>query len=237
MSGKKKSVADKKDEAREREETKKKVAKETKLKEADDAYWKSQGEGEKSKAASKRDEEEKKKLEQAAKRAELKRLQDEEDAKLSATKSKLAPAGSQKMTKYQLDKQREIEEALQEEALQKRAQVQKREMDEGSYSRIIDTENVNRAAQGVVDARSVEHALKALTVGEAAPDDKHPEKRMKAAWKAFEERQLAELKQDKPGLKMSQYKDMIWKLWQKSPDNPINQAAVAAAAAASASRA
>ncbi len=58
---------------------------------------------------------------------------------------------------------------------------------------------------------------------------------MKAAWKAFEERTLVQLKQDKPGLKMSQYKEHIWRLWQKSPENPLNQAAAAAAAAAAAS--
>ena len=37
---------------------------------------------------------------------------------------------------------------------------------------------------------------------------------MKAAWLAFEERTMAELKVEKPGLKKSQYKDMCWKLWQ-----------------------
>lgn len=40
---------------------------------------------------------------------------------------------------------------------------------------------------------------------------------MKAAWKAYEEKMLVQLKAEKPGLKMSQYKDMMWKLWQKAP--------------------
>lgn len=31
------------------------------------------------------------------------------------------------------------------------------------------------------------------------------------------------MKQEKPGLTYTQYKDMIWKLWKKSPDNPLNQ--------------
>ncbi|PNH11365.1 Coiled-coil domain-containing protein 124 [Tetrabaena socialis] len=52
-------------------------------------------------------------------------------------------------------------------------------------------------------------------------------KEAEAAWKAYEERTLAVLKQEKPGLKMSQYKDMMWKTWQKSPDNPINQTTLA----------
>jgi hypothetical protein len=40
---------------------------------------------------------------------------------------------------------------------------------------------------------------------------------------AFEEAELAKLKEEKPGLTLHQYKDMIWKLWKKSPDNPLNQ--------------
>lgn len=49
-------------------------------------------------------------------------------------------------------------------------------------------------------------------------------RRMRAAWLAYEARELPLLQQDKPNLKKSQYKDMLWKSWQKSPDNPLNQA-------------
>jgi hypothetical protein len=51
--------------------------------------------------------------------------------------------------------------------------------------------------------------------------DAHPEKRMKAAHTAFEERRLKELQIEKPGLKRSQYKDIIFKEWLKSPENPM----------------
>ena len=40
---------------------------------------------------------------------------------------------------------------------------------------------------------------------------------------AFEEVELVKLKEEKPGLTLNQYKDMIWKAWKKSPDNPLNQ--------------
>lgn len=40
---------------------------------------------------------------------------------------------------------------------------------------------------------------------------------------AFEEAELPKLKEEKPGLTHTQYKDMIWKIWKKSPDNPLNQ--------------
>ncbi len=49
------------------------------------------------------------------------------------------------------------------------------QVDEQGYSRLIDHENTNRV-EGVVDVRGVDHALAALTVGDAAVEDKHPEK-------------------------------------------------------------
>lgn len=52
--------------------------------------------------------------------------------------------------------------------------------------------------------------------------DKHPEKRMKAAYTAFEERRLKELKIEHSTLRLTQLKQMIFKEWQKSPENPLN---------------
>ena len=51
--------------------------------------------------------------------------------------------------------------------------------------------------------------------------DAHPERRMKAAHAAFEERRMRELSNEKPGLKRSQYKEMIFKEWLKSSENPM----------------
>ncbi len=41
-------------------------------------------------------------------------------------------------------------------------------------------------------------------------DDKHPEKRRKAAFKAFEERMMPIVKAEKPGMRLSQYQEMIF---------------------------
>lgn len=46
---------------------------------------------------------------------------------------------------------------------------------------------------------------------------------MKAAYTAYEERRLKELKEENPSLRLSQLKQMIFKEWQKSPENPLNQ--------------
>ncbi|GFR44437.1 hypothetical protein Agub_g5676 [Astrephomene gubernaculifera] len=211
----------------EREETKKVTAKAKAQKDAEDAYWAAHGENDKSKAAKKREEEEKKRVEAAAKKAEAKRLADAELDEISrANKAKAERAGSQKVTHFQLQQQREFEERVKAEAQAERDMASRREMSAEQYARQIETENLNRAVEAV-DARGVDAALKVLTVKEEEAD-KHPEKRMRAAWKAYEERLLPALKHDKPGLKMSQYKDMLWKSWQKAPENPLNQAQLAA---------
>jgi hypothetical protein len=62
-------------------------AKSKQEKEKEDAYWRAAGEGAKSKGAAKREEEEKKRLEQLAKKAELKRLQEQEEAALLKPKA------------------------------------------------------------------------------------------------------------------------------------------------------
>jgi hypothetical protein len=46
---------------------------------------------------------------------------------------------------------------------------------------------------------------------------------MKAAYKAYEEKMMPEMKQTYPGLKRQQYLDKIFASWKKSPENPMNQ--------------
>lgn len=53
-------------------------------------------------------------------------------------------------------------------------------------------------------------------------EDKHPEKRVKAAYQEFEDRRLPQLKQENPNLRLSQLKQALKKEWQKSPENPLN---------------
>lgn len=55
-------------------------------------------------------------------------------------------------------------------------------------------------------------------------EDKHPEKRMRAAYKTFEAANMPRIKADNPSLRMSQWKQILMKEWNKSPDNPFNQA-------------
>lgn len=52
-------------------------------------------------------------------------------------------------------------------------------------------------------------------------EDAHPEKRAKAAWARFYERELPVLKAEYKTLRLTQLKDMLWRKWQKSPENPL----------------
>lgn len=53
--------------------------------------------------------------------------------------------------------------------------------------------------------------------------DKHPEKRLKAAFSAFEEANMPRIKEENPTLRLSQLKQILRKEWMKSPENPLNQ--------------
>ena len=185
----------------------------------EDAAWAAAGDGAKSK---KKEDAAAKAAEAAARAAEKKKLLEEEEASMTKTKAKQSPAGLQKMTKYQLDQQKEADARAKEAELKEKNLANKREMSQEAYDAIVSGENLNRKKDDDgEEARNVHEALSVLGVQDNLPADAHPEKRVRAAWLAYEERQMVLVKEEKPGLKMSQYKDMIWKSWQKSPDNPL----------------
>ncbi|OCF34503.1 hypothetical protein I316_04018 [Kwoniella heveanensis BCC8398] len=57
--------------------------------------------------------------------------------------------------------------------------------------------------------------------------DAHPERRFKAAFEAYLDRELPILKEEHPGLRQNQMRDIIYKQFQKAPENPFNQAKIA----------
>ena len=61
-----------------------------------------------------------------------------------------------------------------------------------------------------------------MTKGNNDKIDRHPERRFKSAYTAFEERRLDEMKDEK-GLRRQQKIDQIRKEFEKHPDNPFNQ--------------
>ncbi|KAI8347716.1 hypothetical protein B0O80DRAFT_209471 [Mortierella sp. GBAus27b] len=67
-----------------------------------------------------------------------------------------------------------------------------------------------------------------VTTGKGKDIDRHPERRFKAAFAAYLEREMPIYKKENPGLRQNQMQDALYKLFQKSPENPFNQANVIA---------
>lgn len=117
-----------------------------------------------------------KKAEAAAKKAELKRLEAEEDAALANLGKKKAASKPQKVTAFQLhltaqadQKKRELQDA-------ERADAQRKMISEEAYASQVEVENANRD-DVAVEARSLDAALQQLSVGtDGSPTDRHPEK-------------------------------------------------------------
>jgi hypothetical protein len=71
------------------------------------------------------------------------------------------------------------------------------------------------------DARGLDAAVGLMAIG--GKTDEHPERRQKAMFNAYSETQLIQMREDFPGLKLSQYKERIFNAWNKSSENPKNQ--------------
>ena len=158
-------------------------------------------------------ERERKRTEQLDKKQEAKRLLEAEEASLPSK----GGAGPTKMTRAQ------IEAAHRQSVAAAAAPLPK-----GVTEDPVLEDNPNhllrqRQAEGHLDARTVEEAITVLG-GSQSEVDIHPEKRMKAAYAAFEEKELPRLKQENPNMRLSQIKQMLRKDWMKSPENPLNQA-------------
>lgn len=80
-----------------------------------------------------------------------------------------------------------------------------------------------------LDAMSLvnERGDKASKGAAAGQIERHPERRFKAAFEAYKERELPIIKEEHKGLRLQQYHDLLYKQFQKHPDNPFNQLTVA----------
>ncbi|KAJ7978667.1 coiled-coil domain-containing protein [Quillaja saponaria] len=224
---KKMGINSKAEEARARKSAAEDERKQREAREKEDHYWR-EAEGSKSRAAKKREEEAEKRAEAAARKAEARRLAELEEKEIEKSIKKPDKKADRvaipvpKVTEAELRKRREEEQAELERKAGEAKKRQSRTAAEEEYERMVLVMNKNRD-DSIIEARSVEDAIAQMTVADNLPVDRHPERRLKASFKAFEEAELPKLKEEKPGLTHTQYKDMIWKLWKKSPDNPLNQ--------------
>ncbi|KAI8438008.1 hypothetical protein MSG28_010666 [Choristoneura fumiferana] len=194
--------------ARQRKEDAK-IEKDNKLKKViEDSAWEDNDDKLKKKQQKKEDQE-KKRLEQLQKKQEAKALLEKEMESLKATPKAAPPP---KITRAQISKIQE-KSAKQEPAKPVPARVV---VEEPPLE-----ENLNRIQLDGEVAQSVEEAISVLS--DKTETDRHPEKRLKAAFTAFEEVTLPRLKAENPTLRLSQLKQLLRKEWLKSPQNPLNQ--------------
>ncbi|KAK9511115.1 hypothetical protein O3M35_005741 [Rhynocoris fuscipes] len=171
---------------------------------AEEAFWKDEDK-QVLKKQQRKEEKEKKKQEQLDKKKEAKALLEKEYDSLgikSKTPSKVTQA------------------QIQMAAEKKAKEVSSKPKPETHLTAPLE-ENINRLTIDGLEARTVDEALGILGDGET-PIDRHPERRMKAAYLAYEERMLPGLMEEFPSLKLSQLKQKIRKEWQKSSENPMN---------------
>ena len=153
------------------------------------------------------------------KKRAAKELLEVEESKL---KGKTTPA---KVTRS------EIVTLQEKESEKRKAAATKPEKKNVTVDDCLPEENINHlvadtlAAEDGMEARNVEDAISVLSVDDK--QESHPERRLKAAFAAFEEERLPVLKAENPNMRLSQIKQMLRKEWLKSPDNPLNKNFVA----------
>mmetsp|Transcript_7294 Transcript_7294/g.26439 ORF Transcript_7294/g.26439 Transcript_7294/m.26439 type:complete len:236 (+) Transcript_7294:260-967(+) len=221
---KKSGVNSKAADARSRKKEAKVEASAKAAKAKEDAYWASQGDGQVSKAQRKKQEQETKRREAQQKKDEARKLLAAEEASMSKPKKPQKASVSQKVTRAELERQREKDELERKARMEQHdRKVKDRTVTEEEYDELVSRPNLNREAD-VVAAKSVDEAisgLQSIGLAKQAPVDPHPERRLRAAYKAFEEEQLPIMKREMPGLTLKQYKDKLWKQFKKSPANPV----------------
>lgn len=79
-----------------------------------------------------------------------------------------------------------------------------------------------------MQATGIDNALDALSLTnkDSSKIDRHPERRFKAAYAAYEARRMPEIEEENPGLRRNQRMDICRKEFEKSEENPFNQAHV-----------
>ncbi|XP_029160181.1 coiled-coil domain-containing protein 124 [Nylanderia fulva] len=171
--------------------------------EAEDKAWEDNDKQLLKKNKSKYEELEKKRQQQLEKKAEAKALLEKE-------MSTIKVGGKQPASKVTRAEIVSITEKRNQVAMKKKEEEKPIE------------ENLNRITLEGETAHGIDEAISILSTKD--PEiDRHPEKRMKAAYTSFEEKMMPIIKEQNPTLRLSQLKQILRKEWTKSPENPLNQ--------------
>lgn len=152
-----------------------------------DQYWR-EAEGPKSRAAKKREDESEKRAEAAARKAEIRRLAEQEEKELEKAMKKPDKKATRvsipvpKVTEVELRRRREEEQAELQRKAEEAKKRQSRTAAEEEYERMVLVNNTNRD-DSIIEARTVEDAIAQISVTDNLPVDRHPERRLKASFK------------------------------------------------------
>ncbi|ANQ06824.1 hypothetical protein PCOAH_00010080 [Plasmodium coatneyi] len=197
----------------------KKMEKDKKKKEEEekklDEYWKDDDKKAQAKIQRKM-EAENKRQQKLDRKKELRELYGEEEKALKSNKE--SKATNSKVTQAQI-LQRLIEEKKKEieEDKKKKNNLNVHEMELEDNINHIMRDEINDYDE-YINATGIDNVISAL-------DNVSFErtKKVKVAYKKFEEENLPLIKEQYKGLKLSQFKQILWKQFKKSPDNPMNQ--------------
>ncbi|XP_015171355.1 PREDICTED: coiled-coil domain-containing protein 124 [Polistes dominula] len=192
--------------ARERKAAAKEAENTKKALEAEEKAWQDDNK-QLLKKKQKQEELEKKRQQQLEKKAEVKALLEQEMATIKV-------GGKQPIAKITKS------EIL--ETIERRNQAAKIEKKKEKEKEKPIEENLNRVVIEGESAHGIDEALSILSVKDPEVD-RHPEKRLKAAYASFEEKMMPIIKELNPTLRLSQLKQILKKEWMKSPENPLNQ--------------
>mmetsp|Transcript_78346 Transcript_78346/g.227322 ORF Transcript_78346/g.227322 Transcript_78346/m.227322 type:complete len:228 (-) Transcript_78346:236-919(-) len=190
--------------AKEKKAAKAAMAEGAAKKAAEDAAWDDNDKNLKGKAsrAAAKDEKADAKLAAKKERAELEAAEEAENSKLSGANKKAAPS---KVTQAEIARRQAL-------LAMSKATAKKSAKSEVVSQPKLEA-NTNRQAD--VDATGIDAALDAL--------GGTPEKKTKMTYKEYEAKVLPDVQAENPGLKMSQAKDKVFKMWERAPENPKNQ--------------
>ncbi|KAI9672086.1 MAG: hypothetical protein M1831_001899 [Alyxoria varia] len=151
------------------------------------------------------------------------------NAKKDAAAEKAAEAERKKAEKAALLAAEEAAQPSKPKASSQSKGAQKKSKGTLDLSQLEGGEDPEKKKGASLSATGIDNALDALSLtNSTGKNDKiemHPERRFKAAYAAFEERRLEEMKDEK-GLRRQQKVEQIRKEFEKSPDNPFNQGLV-----------
>ncbi len=144
-----------------------------------------------------------------------------DDFELLKTLATLPKSNAQKEREEKLRKKEEQRKLEEQRKIEKDEFVQKQELEE---KKLLQKGIVNNSDAYIPNENNEEEFKYASSIDNALgllnEDEQDP--KVKDIFKEFYKTQFQLLKEENPGLRMNQYKERIYKLWKKSPENPYS---------------